>query len=293
MGSGARRGEADDHALRRPRKRWGWGRRALVGGLLGYLGVLAALLVSETWLVYPAVGFPLDERWESPGIDREEVEFESADGTVLVGWFLKGAGSHAPFLVCHGNGSDVAKTAHRFGEELRRRFAADVFVFDYRGFGKSAGTPTEQGVLEDGEAAMDWLNVRTGTRPEDVILVGHSLGGGVAVHVASTRGARALVLQRTFDSLVGVAQSRYWMFPVSWLMQNQYRSCDWIGQCGVPLFQSHGTLDQVVPLSSGQALFGASPAKQKEFFELVGGNHFSGYPPDYFDSLERFLEAVD
>ena len=92
----------------------------------------------------------------------------------LVGWYLPREGAERTMLLCHGNAEDVAKTATRMGDQFRQSLEANVFVFDYRGFGKSEGKPFEQGVLEDSVAAMTWLNQKTQTKPQDVIVLGHS-----------------------------------------------------------------------------------------------------------------------
>lgn len=258
-----------------------------------YLATLILLVSFERYLVYPGIIMPLDEAWETAEFVHEEIEFTSVDGTRLVGWYLPCDDAKRTILFCHGNAEDAAKTSKRLCDELRQSLNANVFAFDYRGFGKSEGLPHQQAVLEDTESAMNWLCDRQGCQPDDIVVIGHSLGGGPAVYVASKLGARVLVLQRTFDALSNVAQSHYWFMPVKYVMHNRFPAHQWIRTCHVPLFCSHGTEDQVVPYKFGRRLFEASPASEKQFLRLDGADHFKDYDESYFTTLNEFLTRFD
>ena len=278
-------------AQSRPRRPW-WARLLILFGVF-YVGVLVLLLIFESWLIFPGILFPLDPSWENTSFEYEEVEFESKDGTALVGWYLPREGAKRNLLLCHGNAEDVAKTSNRMGNQFRLTLDANVFVFDYRGYGKSQGSPSEAKVLEDAEAAMQWLNEKTGTRPDEVIVLGHSLGGGPACHVASSMGAKILVLQRTFSSVADVAADRYWFLPVRGMMRNKFESAKRLENCKVPVFQSHGTADRVVPYKFGRKLHAASAAERKAFFVFEGGNHFTKYTEEYLARLTAFVERIE
>ena len=265
--------------------------RLLIFALIGYVALVVMLAINEPYLVYPTSKYPRGN-WE-PSFEFEEVSFEAGDQIKIFGWFLPLDGATETVLVCHGNAENVAQASASTGLRFRDALNANVFVFDYRGYGKSEGTPFEEVILSDTEAAMAWLNQKTQTRPEDVIVVGHSLGGGPAVHVVAKMGAKAMFLQRTFASLVEPAQDKYWFVPVDLIMQNRYPSAEKIKNCSVPLHQSHPVNDTLVPLKSGQKLFDASPAKIKEFFRLENAGHWDSLPPEYWDSVRRFLEGVN
>lgn len=254
--------------------------------------MLILLFVFEPTLVYPGKNFD-SGNWNPTHFSYREVEFDSADGTKIVGWYLSKRGSTRTVLVHHGNGENVAQAAAYVGNEIRQLLNANVLVFDYRGYGKSEGSPYEQGVLEDAEAALNWLNHETGTTPKDTIILGHSLGGGPACYLAGKFGAKALILQRTFSSLVNVAQNRYPWVPVSLLMRNRYpsekRICNYEG----PLFQSHGTADTLIPIEIGRKLFDCCPSQQKVFCELDGLGHLDPYPNEYWGTLREFIESID
>ncbi|MEM9413141.1 MAG: alpha/beta hydrolase, partial [Planctomycetota bacterium] len=277
--------DVKSRSLSRFLMRWLW---LLV---FGYCGLIVMLVVFENYLVYP--GSSASRGNWNPSFPFQEITFQSKDGTKLVGWFLPQENASETVLVCHGNAENVAQSSASNGRNFQKSLNANVFVFDYRGYGKSEGSPSEQGVLEDAESALAWLNKKTNTRPSDVVLVGHSIGGGPAVHLASKMGAKILFLQRTFGSIVEPAQSTYWFVPVNLLMSNRYPSKQKIKSCDVPLHQSHGDLDQIVPIWSGRNVFNNSPAKIKEFFVNEGRGHNDPLPVEYWNSIRNFLDTVN
>ena len=135
---------------------------------------------------------------------------------------------------------------------LRSTLNAELFVFDYRGFGKSEGVPFEQGVLEDSEAALEWLKNKSGKSSDQIIIAGHSIGGAPAVHLAASQGAKALVLQRTFNAITEPAAYKFPWLPIRYVMRNQLRSVDWIKDFSGPVFQSHGMEDRLIPIRMGR-----------------------------------------
>jgi fermentation-respiration switch protein FrsA (DUF1100 family) len=258
--------------------------------LIAYLLVLLAMTFLETWLIYPIP--PIDARdWHPAGLNHEEVRFHAADGTKLFGWFVPQANSKRAVLYCHGNGEDVASNAGML-VELRRELDASVFIFDYRGYGYSEGRPSEAGCIADGLAADKWLADRLGLKATDVIVMGRSLGGGIAVAVAAEQGARALVLDSTFSRLVDVAATHYPWLPVRLFMRNRYDSVSRIRQYGGPVFQSHGTADTIVPIEFARQLFAAIPSDQKEFREFPGRDHNDQFPSNYLPEVRAFLDRV-
>lgn len=285
-----------------------------------YFGILLVLMANETLLVYPGSRYPRGN-WAPVGFNFEEVDFRSDDGTRLVGWYLPppsigggivadvveqetqegddGQENHEPaeqpvqtILLCHGNAENVAQSAAYIGEMLRRTLNAELFVFDYRGFGKSEGVPAERGVLEDSEAAYEWLKTKSGKSPSEIILVGHSIGGGPAVHLASKHGAKLLVLQRTFNALTEPAANQYPWLPIRYVMRNQFRSIDWIKDYSGPVFQSHGTADRLIPIHMGRELFDTAPTKAKQFFSVEGMGHLDPLPENYWEQLSQFVERL-
>jgi uncharacterized protein len=258
--------------------------------LLAYLVIVLAMMFFETWLVYPAPSLEAGD-WNPAGLKHEDIYFESADGTKLHGWFLPHSDRSRSILYCHGNGEDVAAVGE-FAAMLRDTVHASVFIFDYRGYGHSQGRPNEAGCIADGNAAQHWLAGRMGLAPEDVILMGRSLGSAIAIALAAENGARALVLENAFPTMTDVAAWHYPWLPVRWVMKNRYDSLSRIQTYNGPLLQSHGTNDEVVPLPLARRLFEASPSTSKQWLELPALWHNSPMPRRYYDELAEFLDSI-
>ena len=265
-----------------------------------YVTILGFLIASETTLVYPGSKYPRGN-WE-PDFAFEELNFQSADGTMINAWLLpqeeetKGDNEGKPpryVLLCHGNGENVAQSAGYIGRGLQRALSANVLVFDYHGFGKVEGTPSEKVVKEDAKAALYALCKRFSIGTSDVILVGHSIGGGPAVYLAANEGCKALIVQRTFTSLPDVAQSIYWWLPVRYLMSNEFNSAETIKNYDGPFFQSHGEEDQLIPISFGKRLNDNCPSVQKEFMAIAKMGHLDGYPEAYWSRLADWVDEID
>ena len=268
-----------------------WLRRIFLFVFIPYFALIGLLVLNESSLVYPGSS-PKRGNWE-PRFPHEEISFTSSDGTELVGWYLPQPGATEEVLVCHGNAENVAQSSAHTGLKFQAVLNANVFVFDYRGYGKSKGSPHEQGVLQDAKAAMHWLCKKSNKKPTEINVVGHSIGGGPAVYLASQLGAKTVYLQRTFSSLVEPAQNKYWFVPVSLVMRNRFESSERIKACSTPLHQSHGDLDNLVPIWSGRKLFDNSPADMKTFFINEGKGHWDALPMRYWDSVKRFNDRVN
>lgn len=255
--------------------------------LLAYLAVLLAMMLLEPWLVYPV---PPQEagNWQPTGLGHEDVWFSSADGTTLHGWFVPHSETKRAILYCHGNGEHVAMNAD-LAVRLRDRLQASVFLFDYRGYGRSEGWPHEAGCIADGLAAQRWLAERIGIKPGEVVLIGRSLGGGVAVAIAAEQGAAALVLENTFPSLVAAAAHQYPWLPVGWAMDNRFDSVARIRHFAGPLMQSHGAADTLIPSRLARQLFDAHPGTRKRWLDLPGLQHNDAFPASYYTILAQFL----
>ncbi|MCE9527741.1 MAG: alpha/beta hydrolase [Planctomycetales bacterium] len=254
-----------------------------------YCSVLIVLIYLETMLVYPAPRYPEGD-WEAKWLQHEDVHFQSADGTKLHGWYVEHPQPKAVILYCHGNGTHVADLAE-FLQIMREEFQVSIFAFDYRGYGRSEGKPAERGIMEDAEAAQKWLAEKAGIKESEIVLMGRSLGGGIALHLAAEKGARGVILQSTFTSLPDAAASHYPWLPVRLLMRNRYDSLSRISRYSGPIFLSHGTADRIIPFHHSQTLFAAATGR-KEFFEIPGGDHNDAEPEHYLPALHKFLDSL-
>lgn len=245
----------------------------------------------ERRLVFPAPRVAAGE-WNPPNISFENVFFQGNDGTRLHGWYVPHPHPRAAVLYSHGNGECVPHLANRL-RILNQQIGVSVFAWDYRGYGRSQGTPHENNVIPDARQAQLWLAKRVDVAPQQVVLVGRSLGGAVSIAVAAEYPVRGLVLDRTFACLLDTAAYNIPWLPVRRLMRNRFSSVERIRNYHGPLLQSHGAADEVVPLAMGKQLFDAAPSKKKRFIEIPDGNH-NGPLPDYcYEALIEFLDELN
>jgi len=264
----------------------GW--RLLKSALTIYVGVVLVLLFLENRLVYHPS--ETGDGWAPPGnAPIEEVWMQTGDGERIHGLWFPQPGADGALLYCHGNAGNVS---HRIGAStlLARALNKSVLSFDYSGFGKSDGRPTEAGCYASADAAYDWLAEKVPV--ERIILFGKSLGGGVAVELATRRPHQALVLAKTFTSIPAVGQSQFPWIPARWLMRNRFDNLAKIGRCPRPIFIAHGDCDQLIPFHQAKELFAAAP-ELKRFHAIAGGVHDGSLPPDFLNSLADFLREVE
>lgn len=248
------------------------------------------MMLLERYLVYhPPTA--RDETAEIQALGGEEARFVAEDGTKLHGWYFAHPNPQRAILYAHGNGEDAGRNTE-YMAFLRDYLQASVLIFDYRGYGLSAGKPDEPGLILDGLAAQQWLAEKESIRPDNVVLIGRSLGGGVMVALAEKLGARALIIHGSFANMVDVAASRYPWLPVRWLMKNQYLSEERIKGYVGPLLQIHGTDDRIVPLHLAKPLFEAAPTSQKEFLEIPRGTHNGPLTEEALERLSEFLKEI-
>ncbi len=262
--------------------------------LLRAVIVLAALALAgcssaklEKSLIYQPASENVGNWNPPPDVGFEEAHFTSADGVALHGWFKDVPDRRAVVLFMHGNGGNVATWAGS-AHGLSDREHVAILVFDYRGYGKSTGLPDEAGIYADARAARSWLAQRTNVREEDVVLLGRSLGGGVAVQLASELPPRGLILMNTFTSAPAAAQSFFPLVPTSWLMTQRYDSLSKISKYNGPLLMTHGEKDKVIPVAQGKALYNAAGSTQKQLILDPNGGHNDPPTEEYLAALSEF-----
>ncbi|MBX3236888.1 MAG: alpha/beta hydrolase [Nitrospiraceae bacterium] len=212
-----------------------------------------------------------DRDWAKvSGVPIDEVWFQAADGTRLFGWYAEGTATNAVLLWCHGNAGNMI---HRL-ENLRALYQAglSVFLFDYRGYGRSQGRPTEDGLYADAVGAYDYLTRGRRIRPERLVIFGRSLGGAVAGELAVQKPAMGLVLESCFPSIETVARHFYMGLPVHWFLGAAFRLEDRLRRLSLPKLFIHGDRDDVIPIELGQRVFAAAKPP-KEFYVVRGADH--------------------
>jgi hypothetical protein len=263
--------------------------RILRDVLIACLSVVVILMFLEDSMIFYPSRYP-EGVWQPAGLAFENVEFSSADGTSLHGWYVARAKPRGVVLFCHGNAGNIT---HR--EPMLRRLHdiahVTVFIFDYRGYGRSKGKPAEAGVLADARAARAWLARREAVAEDRLIVMGESLGGAVAVDLAAENGARGLVLESTFTSLRDVAAHHFPWLPVRLLMHTRLDSAAKIKNYHGPLLQSHGDRDTIVPYKFGRRLFEAAN-EPKQFITFPGGDHNDLRGQAYYEKLGQFAAGL-
>jgi fermentation-respiration switch protein FrsA (DUF1100 family) len=240
-------------------------------------------------LIFFPVVYPEGE-WEPAGLEFEDAWFEAADGTRLHGWYVPHQRPRAVVLFAPGNAGNLTYRADRL-RWLHRRLGLSVMIFDYRGYGRSAGRPNEAGILADARAARRWLAERTGVAEDRIVLLGESLGGGVMVDLAAKDGARGLILENTFTSLPDAGAYHYPLLPVRAMMRNRMDSLSKIKSYHGPLLACHGDADQIVPFELGERLFAAAN-EPKRFVRLPGHDHNDPLPAAWYDAIDAFIDTL-
>lgn len=202
------------------------------------------------------------------GLGHEEVRFEAEDGTRLHGWWIRAprGPASAHVLLCHGNAGNIGdRVLHA---RLLADAGLDVFLFDYRGYGRSEGSPDEEGTYRDARAAREALLRQAGVERTRVVYLGESIGGAVALALALEAPPQGLVLQSAFSSIRDMGRLHYPFIPLT-LVPDAYPSLHRISGLRAPLLVLHGDRDDIVPFAHGQALFDAAPPPKK--MEVVRG----------------------
>lgn len=253
-----------------------------VAALILFLTIVAVLWFFQRSLIYPIP--PIDE---SLPAGFEPISYETSDGLTLRAGFQRAEDGKPTLLFFHGNGVDWQTTF--FTTELLAARGYGVLAAEYRGYSGNSGSPSEKGLFTDGRAALDWLLAR-GIDPADIVLVGNSLGSGVAVELARTFPARALILIAPFKSMADTARYSYPYVPVDYLLQDRFDNIGKIAEVASPILIIHGENDGLIPIRHAQDLAAANPAAR--FVTLPGfGHNMSGEVAAQLPQME-FLDDL-
>ena len=260
-----------------------------LGLVLGALGAL--LLLFETRFIY----FPSRAHEVTPkslGLAFEDLTLTADDGVRLHAWYLPVPNPRWTVLVSHGNGGNVS---HRLDRALllQARLGASVLLYDYRGYGRSEGSPDEAGTYRDARAAYQWLVEHKKARIGRLVLFGESLGSAVALDLALSKPAAALVLESPFTSVPDMARTTIFL-PLAPFIRARYDNLAKVVRLRMPLLVLHGDHDGVVPFALGRRLFEAAP-EPKRFYAIPGADHNDTYlvgGEAYWKAVASFLEIL-
>ena len=246
------------------------------------------MFLEEALIFFPS-RFP-EGNWRPERLVFEDVEFSASDGTKLHGWYVPHDQPRAHILFCHGNAGNLTDRAYLLGT-LHDGLDVAVFIFDYRGYGRSEGRPNEEGVIKDAHAARKAFAQHADIDASDIVLMGRSLGGAVAVEMAATNGARGLILESTFTSLPDVAAHHYPWLPVRLVMRTRLNALRYLADYHGPLLQSHGDADEIIPYQLGRRLHDAAVGT-KQFITIRNGRHNDPQSGEYYAALDKFLQNL-
>jgi fermentation-respiration switch protein FrsA (DUF1100 family) len=225
------------------------------------------------------------------GLEFEPVAIITEDKMRLDAWFLPAPSGRGTVLFFHGNAGNIS---HRLDTlALFNRLGLDTLIFDYRGYGRSEGKPSEAGTYLDAEAAWRYLTVQREIAPRQIVLFGRSLGGAVASHLAARHTPGALILESSFTSIPDVAAELYPYLPARWLATIRYNVKADLATVSCPVLVVHSRDDEIIPYTHGRRLYEAAP-EPKRFLEIRGG-HNEGFVVSgqtYSQGLGEFLQEV-
>ena len=213
-----------------------------------------------------------------------ELPLTAADGVHITAWFVAPQGDKPVIVFFHGNGGSLRYSVARFRELIGAGIG--LVALEYRGYGGNEGSPSEAGLIADGEAAYAYAAAHYPTK--QIVIWGQSLGSGVAVAVAAEKPVGRIILEAPFTSTAAVASIRYWYIPVSLLMKDQFHSDRRIQKVTAPLLILHGMKDQVVPFAMGERLFELAN-KPKHIVRFLDAGHDDIDANGALNAVARFL----
>lgn len=265
----------------------------MINLILTVLGIYVILTIClylfQSFLVY----FPDKKIHFSPnqvGLDYEDINFTTQDGVDLNGWFIAAANNYT-LLFCHGNAGNIS---HRLESiYIFNQLGLNVFIFDYRGFGKSGGSISELGSYADAEAAWQYLLQKRNILPEKIIIFGRSLGSGVASWLAREKNPLAIIIESSFISIPELARKHYPIFPVKLLARIKYPVNDYIQHISSAKLVIHSIDDELIPYQHGQKNFQLAPEPKK--FLSIHGSHNNAFlvsRDEYVTGIKTFLRSI-
>jgi len=273
---------------------WAGAMNLLLFLVAGYLLFVVFIYLFQPRMLYlPHIpGRTLDASPADIALRYEEVELQAADGVRLHGWFVPAAGDAGKMLLFfHGNAGNIS---HRL-DSIRRfhSMGHSVFIFDYRGYGRSEGKASEAGTYHDAEAAWLYLTETRGISPDRIVLFGRSLGGAIAAWLAARQRPGGLIIESSFSSAPDIGQELYPFLPVRLLSRFQYATRLHVQSVRCPVLVIHSRDDEIIPFSHGERILAAAP-EPRTLLPLNGPHNGAHIFSErvYMEGLSRFLEGL-
>ncbi len=251
-----------------------------------YLLIIGAVYFFQRKLQYFPNPHPVSLPQEQKFRGLKNITLVTKDKVIVFGWYWPGS-IPVTIVFFHGN---AGHRGHRLNWIQRfHEYGYGIFILDYRGYGGSKGTPTENGLYQDSQTALNWLKSHT---DHPLVYLGESLGSSVAVEMATRTPPKAIIIQSGFPSAVEVAREHYPFLPVSLLMKDTYLTQHKISGVTCPILCIHGGLDTVVPVELGRSLYDSAP-EPKQWLLIPKAKHndvIQVGADTYFKSVGMFLE---
>ncbi|MDZ7658405.1 alpha/beta hydrolase [Fodinibius sp.] len=253
---------------------------------VGYLLLVVLMYLLQSQMIY----YPQKSITYTPedvGLSYEDVTFTTEDGVSLHGWYIP-TSSNITVLYFHGNAGNISGRLQTI--QLLHNLGLNVFIFDYRGYGKSEGKPSEQGTYKDARAAWNYLVAEKDIDNDQIVIMGRSLGGAVGSWLAVQKQPAATILESTFTSAADLGADLYSWLPVRSIIRYDYNTLENVKQIRSPLFMAHSREDEIVPYEHGEKLF--EVANEPKTFVELRGSHGSGFwetGEKYRTALQEFL----
>jgi fermentation-respiration switch protein FrsA (DUF1100 family) len=265
-------------------------RQIVIAGVIAILFWSVLSMIFEEKFIFFPDKFPSGRYNESSHIPNlADCWIMTEDGIKLHGWFAPSNNAIATLVMAHGNAGNLS---HRIDIIYNlQQSGFNVLMFDYRGYGKSDGSPSEDGIYRDCRAAFDYAVGLPNVDSRRIVIWGTSLGGAVAVDAAVHRPAAGLILESTFTSAKDLAAIHYSFLPSRFLLRIKLNSFDKITNIHIPLLVIHGTQDKVVPIQLGKKIFAAAN-EPKEFYEIANADHndtFIAGGHEYYERIRTFI----
>lgn len=227
----------------------------------------------------------------SVGLRYEVVSLRAEDGVKLHGWYIPADQPRGFLLFCHGNAGNISHCLYSL--RLFHRLGLSILIFDYRGYGLSEGSPSDEGLHWDGRAALRYLLEKRQVPPDRLFIFGRSLGGAIAAQLAAEHSPAALILDSTFTSAVDLAADLYPWLPARWLTRLRYDTLAALRQTRAPILILHSRDDELIAVDHGHRLYQA--ANEPKGYVELRGSHCLAHLKDatrYTKALDSFVDDV-
>jgi fermentation-respiration switch protein FrsA (DUF1100 family) len=258
------------------------------GLVLGYLLIVAAAYLRQDRMLY----FPTNDIESTPnniGLEYDDLTLKTKDGLDISAWHVPVEDARGTVLFCHGNAGNISLRLDSI--RIFHGLGLGVLIFDYRGYGKSQGHPDEKGTYMDAEAAWAYIVDTLGVKPENVVIFGRSLGGGVAAEMALRKQSGVLIIESGFTSVPDLGKKFFPYLPVRLISRHKYETIDKVDKIKIPKLFVHSPEDEIVPYGHGTKLF--KRASEPKDFLRIKGDHNDGFMLSgkvYVEGLRDFLD---